>query len=188
MFVIDKRNSNAVCRINLNGSVEQYVFSEASWLPCEPVSEEVCEISEADVENLIKAYALAKKVHEGQTDKAGKPYITHPTRVAQLVDGGPTELMVAFLHDVVEDTPTTLEDLRNMGFDEVVVSGVDGMTRRAGETRDAYLKRLKPNPIARAVKLADLVHNSDLSRISAPSEKDYRRVEEYRKEIAYLKK
>ena len=187
MLVIDKTNCNAVCRISPDGSAEAYDFPAAAWKPIPAVSDNLLEITDSDLQNLIRAFTLAEAVHKGQTDKAGKPYIAHPLRVAQLVDGGLDELMVAFLHDVVEDTSTSLDDLRKSGFSETVVNGVDCMTRRSGEPREAYLERLKPNPVARAVKLADLTHNSDLSRIPQPTEKDRLRVEEYRSETAFLK-
>ncbi|MOA26016.1 Bifunctional (p)ppGpp synthase/hydrolase relA [compost metagenome] len=90
------------------------------------------------------------------------------------------------LHDVVEDTAITLADLRNEGFSEAVLVAVDSLTKREGETYQAFIERAARDPIARRVKLADLAENSDLSRISEPSEKDLERIEKYRKATDYL--
>ena len=134
---------------------------------------------------VLRALEIAAAAHSGQVDKSGVAYILHPITVAGLVET-PEEKTVAYLHDVVEDTAVTLEDLRKEGFPDVIVEAVDAMTRRDGEQRDAYLKRVKNDPIARKVKLADLTHNSDLSRIPDPKEKDIRRRDNYLKEMEYL--
>jgi len=111
---------------------------------------------------LEKALAIAIKAHEGQTDKQGVPYILHPIRVMARLDNE-TDRVVALLHDVVEDSPTTFDDLRK-DFSEEVVSAVDHLTRRSDETYDAFIERVKKNPIAIRVKLADLADNTDPRR------------------------
>ena len=127
---------------------------------------------------LEKAIEIAAKAHSGQTDKAGTPYILHPLRVMLRVNT-PDEQMTAVLHDVVEDTSITLDDLREEGFSVKVIAAVDALTKRDGETRVDAAKRAAENPIARIVKLADNAENMDLSRIPNPTPKDLRRVEEY---------
>ena len=137
-------------------------------------------------ELILRALEIARKAHIGQVDKAGAPYINHPIKVASMVDE-PDEKMVAYLHDVVEDTDVSLEDLRKEGFDETVIVAIDCITHREGEPRDEYLERVKSNRLARVVKLADLKHNSDISRIPNPTEKDYARRDRYLREIEFLK-
>src|SRR5262249_4397457 len=97
------------------------------------------------------------------------------------------EMMAAVLHDVVEDTPTTLDDLRREGFPQAVVEAVDCLTRREDESYDEFIARIKPNALARRVKIADLEDNMDLSRIPHPTDKDLARIERYRKALATLK-
>ena len=133
--------------------------------------------------------ALAKRIaltaHEGQVDKAGAPYWHHPAFVADYVTS-PEAKVVAWLHDVVEDTEWSLDDLRTEGIWPEIVEGVDAITKRAGEAYECYLDRVKANPFALAVKLADLTHNMDLSRIANPTEKDFARIEKYRWAVDYL--
>lgn len=118
---------------------------------------------------VTEAKDVATAAHEGQMDKAGSPYIGHPGRVAGHVTrhAAAEDLQiaqaVAWLHDVVEDTPVTLDDLARQ-FPADVVSAVDAMTKRADEDRDAYYRRVRANRIARAVKLADLDDNTDPAR------------------------
>jgi GTP diphosphokinase / guanosine-3',5'-bis(diphosphate) 3'-diphosphatase len=127
---------------------------------------------------LERAIALAAQAHAGQVDKAGQPYILHPLRVMLSVTGL-NEQMSAVLHDVVEDTTMTLEDLHDEGFSEEVIEAVATLTKSLGETRLAAAQRAVLNPIARRVKLADVTDNMDLSRIVEPTEKDYARLQEY---------
>lgn len=136
------------------------------------------------------ARTIARRAHENQTDRGGTPYIRHPEAVAALVEGTEARC-VAWLHDVVEDTEVTLEALREAGFSEEVVTAVDAISKRRGEswkeTDDEYLARVKENALATYVKLADMKHNSDLSRIPNPTEKDRRRCEKYRCQIRALR-
>ncbi|MFC4310287.1 HD domain-containing protein [Steroidobacter flavus] len=129
---------------------------------------------------LERAIALAAEGHAGQFDKAGQPYILHPIRVMLRVNGA-NERIAAILHDVVEDTPVTLDQLAAEGFSKDVVDAVDALTKRPGETRIDAAQRAAANPIARVVKLADNAENMDLSRISNPTQKDYDRLEEYKR-------
>lgn len=132
-----------------------------------------------------QALAIAKDAHKGQVDKAGVAYIQHPLFVASLVEGELAKT-IALLHDVVEDSAWTLEDLRKDGLPEEVVQAVGILTKNRDESYEEYLLRVKQNPLARQVKLADLHHNSDLSRLANVTDRDRKRVAKYQKAIAYL--
>ena len=132
-----------------------------------------------------KAYEIAKKAHLGQIDKAGEDYIKHPEKVASFVNSD-EEKAVAYLHDVIEDTELTLEDLREYGFSEEVLKAVDVITKKKGQDYQTYLYSVKGNKLARVVKLADLRHNSDLTRLMNITEKDRERKEKYQKAIDFL--
>ena len=132
-----------------------------------------------------KAYKIAKKAHLGQVDKAGEDYIKHPEKVASFVKTD-EEKAVAYLHDVIEDTELTLEDLNKYDFSKEVSEAVDIITKKRGEDYQSYLNSVKNNKLARAVKLADLRHNSDLTRLIKVTEKDIKRKEKYQKAIDFL--
>lgn len=132
-----------------------------------------------------KAYEIAKRAHLGQIDKAGEDYIKHPEKVASFVNSD-EEKAVAYLHDVIEDTELTLEDLREYGFSEEVLKVVDVITKKKGQDYQTYLKSVKENKLARVVKLADLRHNSDLTKLINITEKDIERKEKYQKAIDFL--
>ena len=132
-----------------------------------------------------KAYEVAKKAHLGQVDKAGEDYIKHPEKVASFVKTD-EEKAVAYLHDVIEDTELTLEDLYEYSFSKEVIEAVDIITKKRGEDYQSYLNSVKENKLARAVKLADLRHNSDLTRLIKVTEKDIKRKEKYQKAIDFL--
>ena len=125
--------------------------------------------------SLELAISLATAAHTGQVDKAGKPYILHPLRVVLAVRGD-AERMAAVLHDVVEDTPITLEQLRELGFPEEVVAAVDALTKQPGEDYFDFVERAGMNDVARPVKLADIVDNMDGSRIASPTANDEERI------------
>ena len=134
---------------------------------------------------LERAIAIAAEAHTGQVDKAGAPYILHPIRVMLRVTSI-EEQMTAVLHDVVEDTTITLDMLLAEGFPIEVVRAVDALTKRSGETYEAFVARAAMDPIGRSVKLADLAENSDLTRIQSPTTKDIERVEKYRRAITQI--
>lgn len=127
---------------------------------------------------LEQAISLAAQQHEGQVDKANAPYILHPLRVMLNV---PTieHKIVAVLHDILEDTETTIEDLYQFGFQEHIIDAIVALTKKQGETRLEAAQRARLNPIARVVKLADINDNMDLSRIQSPTVKDFERLKEY---------
>jgi guanosine-3',5'-bis(diphosphate) 3'-pyrophosphohydrolase len=128
---------------------------------------------------LERAIEIAAHAHAGQTDKAGEPYILHPLRVMLRVSTS-DERIVAVLHDVVEDTTVSLQTLISEGFSSAVISAVEALTKRPGESRLKAAERASANVIAREVKLADNAENMDLRRIQFPTERDYARVEEYK--------
>ena len=132
-----------------------------------------------------KAMRLCFDAHKDQVDKSGIQYVFHPFHVAEHMQTEETTV-VALLHDVVEDTDYTIDDLRAMGFPEAVTDALALMTHTKGVPYMEYVAAIKGNPIATAVKLADLRHNSDLSRLDAVDEKALRRVEKYTKAIVLL--
>lgn len=131
------------------------------------------------------AHKIAKRAHKGQVDKAGAPYILHPETVASFVTKD-DEKIVAYLHDVIEDTPCQLRDLENAGFSSEIIKAVDLLTRKTGQSYKQYLKLVKTNELARVVKLADLKHNSDLSRLTHVTENDIKRLKKYQDAIVFL--
>ena len=130
------------------------------------------------------ARALAAYAHEGQLDKAGQPYLSHPVAVAKKVHT-PEEKITALLHDVLEDTFVLPETIENL-FGAEILTAVQAVTKMPRESYFDFVARAKQNPIARAVKLADLEHNMDLSRIPKPTGEDLARLEKYRKAKAFL--
>ena len=139
---------------------------------------------------LERAIALAAAAHAGQFDKAGAPYILHPLRVMLRV-GTPEARIAAVLHDVVEDTPWTLEQLAAEGFSPAVLEAVALLTHEASMPKGedaylAYVRRAATNPIARVVKRADLEDNLDRSRIANFTERDEARMARYRRALAEL--
>jgi GTP diphosphokinase / guanosine-3',5'-bis(diphosphate) 3'-diphosphatase len=134
---------------------------------------------------LCIAMDIAEDAHKGQVDKSGQPYITHPIAVSKM---GKTieEKLVGLLHDVVEDSEWTLNDLRKAGIPEVIVEGVDRMTRRPIESVKSYMNRVKETELSIKVKLNDLAHNSDKSRISNWTETDQRRLDKYHRQTKEL--
>ena len=132
------------------------------------------------------AKSIAVVAHENQFDKSGRPYINHPETVAAYCETTYAKI-VGWLHDVVEDTPVTLEALKLLGFDDFLLEALRCVTKEEGYDEKEYYARIKANPIAREVKLADLKHNIDLSRLKNITEKDIKRNEKYKANIEYLK-
>ena len=132
-----------------------------------------------------KALALCFQAHKDQLDKGGMPYVFHPFHLAEQMTDEDTTVL-ALLHDVVEDTPYTLDDLARMGFSLRVLEALALMTHDPAIPYMDYVAKIKANPLARAVKLADLRHNSDLSRLDSPNPRVLMRAEKYRQAIALL--
>lgn len=128
------------------------------------------------MELLEKAYEFAKKAHEGQKDKAGNEYITHPLWVSNHLDDLKCKV-VGLLHDTVEDSLVTLEDIEKE-FGKEIKDAVDALTKRDGEDYLGYVLRASQNPISKQVKIMDIRNNMDLTRINGePTDSDFWRLE-----------
>lgn len=136
---------------------------------------------------LEKAIQIAIEAHEGQTDKAGAPYILHLIRV---MNAGQTEneKICGILHDLVEDTKWTFEDLKKEGFSEEVISALECVTKQTNEPYTKFIERIKKNPLAVKVKINDLKDNMDITRLTFISEKDTQRLNKYINAYHYLLK
>jgi (p)ppGpp synthase/HD superfamily hydrolase len=136
-------------------------------------------------EKTKKALKLCFEAHKDQVDKSGLPYVFHPFHLAEQMTDEDTTI-AALLHDVAEDTDFTLDDLRGMGFGDAVMDALALLTHDDSIPYLEYVARLKDDPIARAVKLADLRHNSDTSRLDHVDEKALQRVGKYAEAIRLL--
>ena len=132
-----------------------------------------------------KALRLCFDAHKEQVDKSGMPYVFHPFHLAEQMTTEETTV-VALLHDLVEDTEYTVEDLTNMGFGKTITDAIALLTHTDNTDYMDYIRTIKENPVAKAVKLADLRHNSDWSRLDFIDEKALKRKEKYEKAIALL--
>ena len=136
-------------------------------------------------EKTKKALKLCFEAHKDQVDKSGLPYVFHPFHLAEQMQDENTTI-VALLHDVVEDTDYTLDDLRAMGFGDEVMEALSYMTHDPAVPYMEYVAKIRENDIARRVKLADLRHNSDITRLDTVDRKALDRVEKYAQAIRLL--
>ena len=134
---------------------------------------------------LEKALVIAIKAHFGQKDRAGQPYILHVIRVMEKCESL-DEKIVATLHDLIEDTDWTSDQLLQEGFPQYIVDAVVCLTKGDNEPYDDYINRVKPNPLAVRVKLSDLKDNSNPLRLHTINEQDIERYNRYLKAYAYL--
>lgn len=125
-----------------------------------------------------KAMKLCFDAHRDQVDKTGIPYVFHPIHLAEQMNDELTTVC-ALLHDVVEDTDYTFEDLRNMGYPPRVIEVLTLLTHEKGVPYMDYVRQIARDPVATQVKIADLKHNSDLTRLDVVDEKALRRAEKY---------
>ena len=132
-----------------------------------------------------KALKLCFEVHKEQIDKSGLPYVFHPFHLAEQMDDE-NSVIVALLHDVVEDSEMTFEDLEDMGFNEEVMDALRLLTHEDDVDYFEYVNKIKENPLAKKVKLADLRHNSDASRLEKLTQRDIERANKYKKAIQIL--
>jgi len=131
--------------------------------------------------NIIeKSLEIALKAYAGQTDKAGKPYILHPLRLMAKMETE-EEMCVALLHDVIEDSDFTAENLINNGIPANVVNAVQYLTKNTGENYDAFIDRVLENKLAAKIKLADIEDNINVLRLNTVTEKDLQRIAKYHK-------
>ena len=135
--------------------------------------------------NTKKALKLCFEAHKEQVDKSGMPYVFHPFHLAEQMKDESTTI-VALLHDVVEDTDYTITDLTDMGFSKEVTDALSLLTHDETVEYMDYVALIKNNPVARKVKIADLKHNSDLTRLDSADEKALMRVEKYKKALTVL--
>jgi hypothetical protein len=150
------------------------------------------------IEDLANAKKIAKSAHEGQVDKAGKPYFEHVQTVSELAseiilswneeydDFLFQAKIVGYLHDVMEDTSHTIDDLRKLELPSECILAIDTLTKRKGQDYNNYLSKVKLDKLAKVVKIADLTHNSDLSRLDSITPADLARHEKYIKAIDFL--
>jgi len=133
------------------------------------------------------ALKICFEVHKDQVDKSGLPYAFHPFHIAEQMENE-DEIITALLHDVVEDGGYTLSDLAALGFSERVIDAIDHLTHREGVSYEDYVAKIAECELARTVKLADLKHNSDLSRLSPDEIHDaaLERWERYQRAIKQL--
>ena len=136
-------------------------------------------------EKVKKALEIAFDAHKNQVDKAGLPYIYHPFYLATQMETEDS-IIVALLHDVVEDSHYTFEEIESYGFSPSIISALRLLTHEDSEDYIAYIHRVKANELARIVKLADLKHNSDESRLSHIDDKVRERLNRYAKSIKIL--
>jgi (p)ppGpp synthase/HD superfamily hydrolase len=131
-------------------------------------------------ELLNKMLVLATNAHAGQYDKGGNPYILHPLKVMHYLRSVDEELQcIALGHDIIEDTDVTYSDLKQEGFTDRIIKGIQSLTKVPGETYDEYKERVKKNKDAVKVKMADLRHNTDIRRLKGVSDKDIARITKY---------
>ena len=132
-----------------------------------------------------RAILFAFDAHRGQYDKSGLPYITHPLHVAESMESE-DECVVALLHDVLEDTDITIEDLTRIGISDRQIAALKLLCHDDSVPYLEYVQAIRVDPIARTVKLADLYHNSDLTRLNVITTQDIERVEKYKQAIEIL--
>ena len=133
-----------------------------------------------------RAMRICWDAHKDQIDKSGLPYVLHPVHLAEQMHSE-TETCVALLHDVVEDTPLSLDDLAREGFPKDVLDALALLTHDSRVPYMDYVRALRSNAVARKVKIADLEHNSDLSRLEAPTGRDLARREKYQQALELLR-
>jgi (p)ppGpp synthase/HD superfamily hydrolase len=136
---------------------------------------------------LGRAIEIAATAHINQVDKGGKPYILHPLWVMDKVRHlGEDYMITAVLHDVVEDSDWTFEGLVKEGFSQNVMYALSLLTHNKETSYEDYIKAIATDPIAKAVKLRDLEHNTKITRLKGLRKKDFDRLEKYHKAYVYL--
>lgn len=196
-------NNEIVSLIKVDSKCFEYNFGEDVWAYNNEFKQEMCnqgnyiEISAEEANKLINqqrnllnkllilAKETAEKAHEGQVDKGGKPYINHPIKVANSLNNKEQKI-IAYLHDVLEDTEITKENLLELGLPQKIVHSIDVITKKENVSYDDYLNIVKSDINARTVKIADIKHNMDISRIENPTKKDFDRIEKYKRALKIL--
>ena len=132
-----------------------------------------------------KALKLCFSAHKEQVDKTGLPYVFHPFHLAEQMDDE-ISTVCALLHDVIEDTDMTLEDILKMGFPNEVADVLSLLTHKEDVPYMDYVKEISKNPTATKVKIADLLHNSDMTRLNVIDEYAVKRAEKYKNALEFL--
>jgi len=135
--------------------------------------------------NLAKAIQIASAAHENQVDKANAPYILHPIRL-MLKFSSVEEQIVAVLHDVIEDSDMTIDDLRKKNFSDDVLTAVDLLTKKPGQDYQNYLEKISENNLARKIKIEDIKDNLNLTRLTSVSAQDLERAKKYHVALQFL--
>lgn len=135
---------------------------------------------------LALAISITAKAFENVLDKGGHPYVMHCIRVMMDTKGDEEIKCAAVMHDLIEDTDYTLEDLRKLKFSEKTCRLVDLLTRRVGEPYEDFIKRISIDPDASEIKRKDIKDNLDVTRLKGFRKKDFERVEKYQRAFAYL--
>lgn len=202
----DTLNNNEVVKCNGNNYCV-YSCGMEEWIPTNIFTQYLCLDSEffgkfvsisedeairiinekrTQLNDLLKlAYNVAKEAHTGQLDKGGNDYFNHPQAVSNALYDTEHKI-VAYLHDVVEDTATTLQNLADLGFTSRIVKSVGAISKTKGVSYEKYLEQVKQDSNARYVKIEDIKHNMELKRIANPTEKDFARLKKYQKALIYL--
>ncbi len=136
--------------------------------------------------DLQTALLIAAQAHHGQKRKNGLPYLLHPFQVMLRMKTD-KEMIVAILHDLIEDTAITLGDLKAKGFSDDLLSALDLLTKKRGQTYDEYIAAISQNLLARAVKIADLEDNMNLSELPEVADKELSRLWKFRKALLRLR-
>lgn len=135
--------------------------------------------------NLDKAIEIAIKAHTGQQDKAGQPYILHPLRLMFRFENE-IEMIVAVMHDVIEDSDVTFADLKEQGFTQEIIAAIDCLSKKRGEDYEKFIQRVCTNRLAKKIKVEDIKDNLNLTRLEKISSQDLRRIEKYHKALKQL--
>lgn len=186
VFLNEEENEYNVIEIKNKEYNLKYISLVPYFLENTEIYDEYEELTEEEF-FLELAKQLAKEYHKGQVDKAGVDYFSG--HITSVVNGVNTvkEKTVAYLHDTAEDTKLTYVDLMVLDFSDRIVNAVIALTKDKKESYKDYLKRVKSNELATAVKLSDLTNNMDLSRLKEVTEVDKKRLEKYKKAYKYLK-
>lgn len=186
VFLDEEENEYNVIEIKNKEYKLKYISLVPYYLENTELYDEYVELTEEEY-FLELAKQLAKEYHKGQVDKAGVDYFSG--HITSVVNGVNTveEKTVAYLHDTAEDTKLTYVDLMVLDFSDRVINAVIALTKNKKESYTDYLKRVKANELATAVKLSDLTNNMDLSRLKQITEVDKKRLEKYKKAYKYLK-
>lgn len=186
VFLDEEENEYNVIEIKNKKYELKYISLVPYYLENTEVYDEYEELTE-DEFFLELARLLAKEYHKGQVDKAGVDYFSG--HITSVVNGVNTveEKIVAYLHDILEDTELSYLDLMVLGFSDKIINGVLFLTKDKKEKYEDYLVKVKSNELSRAVKLSDLTNNMDLSRLKEITEVDKKRLEKYKKAYKYLK-